>query len=125
VSDDGTLTSIGQSPFADEQMAPCWVEISHDGRFLFTVNTASGSISSYSIDRNGSLTLIGSTPVSSGGAGVGAVDARLSPDGRTLFVNDSKIPAISAFAVDGGDLTELGSPTPLPAGATPAGLAVN
>ena len=125
VSDDGTLTSIGQSPFADEQMAPCWVEISHDGRFLFTVNTASGSISSYSIDRNGSLTLIGSTPVSSGGAGVGAVDARLSPDGLTLFVNDSKIPAISAFAVDGGDLTELGSPTPLPAGATPAGLAVN
>ena len=125
VSDEGTLTSIGQSPFADKQMAPCWVEISHDGRFLFTVNTASGSVSRYSIDRHGSLTLIGSTPVGSGGPGIGAVDARLSPDGETLFVNDSKVPAISAFAVDDGDLTALGSPTPLPAGATPAGLAVN
>ena len=45
VSGDGTLSSIGSSPFADNQTAPCWVEITHDGQFLFTVNTASGSIS--------------------------------------------------------------------------------
>jgi len=38
---DGTLTSIGTSPFADLQTAPCWVEISHDGQFLFTTNTGS------------------------------------------------------------------------------------
>lgn len=124
VAGDGALTSIGDSPFADEQMAPCWVEISHDGNFLFTVNTASGSISRYSIADDGSLTLLGSTPVSSL-AGVGAVDARLSPDGGTLFVDDSRIDAISTFDVDGGSLTDVGSPTPLPAGATPAGLAVN
>jgi hypothetical protein len=46
---DGTLTSIGTSPFADNQTAPCWVEISHDGNYLFTVNTASKTISSYSV----------------------------------------------------------------------------
>ena len=28
---DGTLTSIGASPYPDIQTAPCWVEISHDG----------------------------------------------------------------------------------------------
>jgi 6-phosphogluconolactonase len=105
-------------------MAPCWVEISHDGNFLFTVNTASGSISRYSIADDGSLALLGSTPVSSQ-ASVGAVDARLSPDGGTLFVDDSRIDAISTFAVDGGSLTGVGSATALPAGATPAGLAVN
>jgi hypothetical protein len=33
-SADGTLTPIGSSPFADDQTAPCWVEISHDGQFL-------------------------------------------------------------------------------------------
>src|SRR5258708_16069444 len=38
----GTLTSIGSSPFADNQTAPCWVEITQNGRFLFTTNTASG-----------------------------------------------------------------------------------
>src|SRR5437764_4244029 len=61
---DGTLTSIGASPFADNQTAPCWVEISHDGNYLFAVNTASNSISRYSIAGNGTLTLIGHTPVS-------------------------------------------------------------
>src|SRR5271165_4203088 len=37
----GQLSSIGSSPFADGQTAPCWVEISHDGKYLFTVNTGS------------------------------------------------------------------------------------
>jgi 6-phosphogluconolactonase len=124
-SGNGTLSSIGSSPFADLQMAPCWVEISHDGRFLFTVNTASGSISSYSITRGGTLTLIGSTPVR-GSGGVGAVDARLSPDGRTLYVDESAAGEVGAFAVNGGTLTERAtSPTPLPAGATAAGIVVN
>ena len=91
-SANGTLSSIGSSPFADLQTAPCWVEISHDGRFLFTVNTGSGEISRYSIAPGGTLTLLGSTPVGATG-GVGAVDARLSPDGRYLFVDESRIGA--------------------------------
>jgi 6-phosphogluconolactonase len=122
---DGALSPIGASPFADAQTAPCWVEISHDGQFLFTVNTASGDISRYWIAPNGTLTLLGSTPVSATG-GVGAVDARLSPDGRTLYVDESRIGSVGAFAVEGGNLTELpSSPTSLPAGATPAGIVVN
>jgi len=121
---DGTLSSIGSSPFADLQTAPCWVEISQDGQFLFTVNTGSGTISRYSIAPDGALTLLGSTPVGVSG-GVGAVDARLSPDGRTLFVDESRIGAVGAFAVNGGNLTELASsPASLPAGATPAGVVV-
>ena len=101
------------------------MEITHDGQFLFTVNTGSGEISRYSIAVGGTLTLLGSTPVGDMG-GVGAVDARLSPDGGTLFVDESRIGAIGAFAVKGGALTELrDSPTSLPAGATPAGIVVN
>jgi 6-phosphogluconolactonase (cycloisomerase 2 family) len=122
VAADGTLASIGASPFADNQTAPCWVEITHDGQFLFTVNTGSGSISRYSIAANGTLTLLGSTPVS-GQSGAGAVDARLSTDGRTLYVNESSVPAVDEFAVNGGQLTELGSVS-LPASASPAGVAV-
>ena len=122
---DGTLSPVAGSPFADKQMAPCWVEITHDGRFLFTVNTASGTISRFSIAPGGVLTLLGSTPVGQTG-GVGAVDARLSPDGRYLFVDESRIGMVGAFAVHGGNLTELASsPASLPAGATPAGIVVN
>lgn len=123
VARDGTLFSIEGSPFADEQTAPCWVEITHDGQYLFTVNTASGSISSYRIAPGGSLALLGSTPVS-GGKGVAAVDARLSLDGRTLYVNETAAGQIGEFAVDGGSLTELGS-VPVSTGTGSAGLAVN
>ena len=121
---DGTLSSITGSPFADKQTAPCWVEISHDGQFLFTVNTGSGTISRYSIAASGALTLLGSTAVGATG-GVGAVDARLSPEGGFLYVDESRIGAVGEFAVSGGNLTELtGSPVSLPAGAAPAGIVV-
>jgi 6-phosphogluconolactonase len=123
VAHDGTLSSIGSSPFADQQTAPCWVEISHDGEFLFTVNTGSGSISRYSIAPDGALTLLGSTQVSSQ-AGVGAVDARLSPNGRNLYVDESRVDTLGVFAVDGGQLSEQGT-VALPAGAAPAGVAVS
>ncbi len=123
-SGNGVLSSIGSSPFADQQMAPCWVEITQNGQFLFTVNTASGTISRYSIAPDGALTLLGSTPVRASG-GVGAVNARLSPGGRYLYVDESKIGAVGAFAVHGGNLTELtSSPAALPTGATPAGIVV-
>jgi 6-phosphogluconolactonase (cycloisomerase 2 family) len=123
-SANGVLSSIGSSPFADQQMAPCWVEITPNGQFLFTVNTASGTVSRYSIAPDGALTLLGSTPVRASG-GVGAVDARLSPGGHYLYVDESKIGAVGAFAVHGGNLTELASsPAALPAGATPAGIVV-
>jgi 6-phosphogluconolactonase (cycloisomerase 2 family) len=122
VARDGTLSSIGNSPFADQQTAPCWVEITRDGEFLFTVNTGSGSISSYSIADDGGLTLLGSTPVS-GQSGVGAVDARLSRDGSSLYVDESAADALGVFVVDGGGLSEQDT-VALPAGAAPAGVAV-
>jgi 6-phosphogluconolactonase (cycloisomerase 2 family) len=119
----GQLSPIGASPYADGQTAPCWVEISHDGRYLFTVNTGSGTISSYSINLDGSLVLIGSTPIAGGGADI---DARLSPDGKYLLVDGSGMHFVSVFAVNGGALTELpGSPTSLPAGVTSSAGIVN
>jgi 6-phosphogluconolactonase len=120
VGTDGALTTIGASPFPDGQTAPCWVEISPDGQYLFAVNTASGSISSSSIATGGSLTLLMSTSVN---AAATPEDARLSPDGTTLWVVDPTADTVSGFAVDGGRLTELPtSPTPAPIGATPAGI---
>jgi 6-phosphogluconolactonase len=116
----GQLTSIGSSPYADGQTAPCWVEISHDGRYLFTVNTGSGNISSYSVNPDGSLALIGSFTINGGGADI---DARLSPDGNYLLVDGAGHNFVSVFAVSGGNLTELpSSPTPLPAGASSSGI---
>ncbi|HEX3964284.1 MAG TPA: beta-propeller fold lactonase family protein [Trebonia sp.] len=118
----GQLSSIGSSPYPDGQTAPCWVEISHNGRYLFTVNAGSGTISSYSIHPDGSLVLIGSFAVK---GGAGDTDARLSPDGKYLLVDGPGTHFVSVFAVNGGTLAEVpSSPTPLPGGVTsPAGIA--
>ena len=124
VNPNAKVKSITGSPFADGETAPCWVEISHDGRYLFTVNTGSTTISRYRILANGSLHLLGSTPFSSG-LGIRPFDARLDVSGAHLYVVDAAIASVSGFAVTGGSLKELtSSPAALPAGATPFGLAI-
>jgi 6-phosphogluconolactonase (cycloisomerase 2 family) len=118
---DGTLTAVG-APVANDGGAACWIEISHDGKFLFVVNTASASVSSYSIGAGGSLTFLQST--GPGQIGAGAEDARLSPDGDTLWVVESGTDGVTGFTVAGGTLTPLAS-APGPAGAAPSGIVVD
>ena len=121
VGADGTLTPVG-APVANDGGAACWIEISHDGTFLFDVNTASASISSYAIGAGGSLTFLQST--GPGQLGGGAEDARLSPDGSTLWVVESGTDAVAGFTVNGGTLAPLAEAAG-PAGATPSGIVVN
>jgi 6-phosphogluconolactonase (cycloisomerase 2 family) len=118
---NGTLTPVG-GPVANDGGASCWIEISHDGRFLFVVNTASATISSYSIGSGGTLAFLHST--GPGQIGAGAEDARLSPDGSTLWVVESGTNAVTGFTVDGGTLTPLAEATG-PVGAFPSGIVVN
>jgi 6-phosphogluconolactonase (cycloisomerase 2 family) len=117
----GILTPVG-APAANDGGAACWVEISHDGKFLFAVNTASVSISSYSIGKGGTITFLQST--GPGEIGGGAEDARLSPDGSTLWVVESGGNSVTGFTVDGGTLTPLADAAG-PAGAHPSGIVVN
>jgi 6-phosphogluconolactonase len=118
---DGSLTPVG-APVANEGGASCWIEISHDGSFLFTVDTASATVSSYSIGAGGALTFLQSTPP--GQIGAGAEDARLSPDGSTLWVVESGSNGVTGFSVNGGTLTPLAQATG-PLGAHPSGIVVN
>jgi 6-phosphogluconolactonase len=118
---DGALTPVG-APVANDGGAACWIEISHDGKFLFVVNTASASISSYSIGKGGTLAFLRST--GPGEIGAGAEDARLSPDGKTLWVVESGGDSVTGFTVHGGTLTPLADAAG-PAGATPSGIVVN
>jgi hypothetical protein len=119
---NGVLSPIGGSPFFNDGSASCWVEISHDGRFLYVVNTASSTASIYSIAGDGTLSFSGSTSI----GGAGAEDARLSPDGQSLWIVEGGSDAIAGFFVGpDGTLTSLGPSTPGPAGATPSGIVVN
>jgi hypothetical protein len=124
VMGNGNLTPIGASPFPDTQTAPCWVTISPDGRFLFTTNTGSSTISSFQTMGNGSLAFVSTTGLN-GGSGLGAIDLRIDATGRTLYQLESPAHKIGVLAVTGGTLQELSSsPVLLPAGGSPSGLAM-
>jgi 6-phosphogluconolactonase len=128
VGADGNLASIGSSPYsAGGQIATCWVEISHDGQYLFGVNTGSNSISSFAIAPDGSLTLIGSTALRGAPGNLGALDAGIDPTDHNLYVVERGANAVAALRVNGdGTVSELASsPAPLPSGSAAFGIVVN
>jgi len=127
VSGNGTLTSVGTSPYPDLQTAPCWVALAPDGQHLFAANTGSDSISGYSIAAGGALTLVGSTALN-GGPGIGTFDLGLDPAGRFLYEVDGNKHEVSVLAVKGRTLDELASSPVslgLPANAAPSGIAIS
>lgn len=90
---------------SDTQAAPCWLEISRDGRFAYTTNAASSTISSYRIGRDGSLTLLAAVAATTG---AGPTDIAQSSDGASLFVR-MRSGSVGAYAIgNDGSLTSLG-----------------
>jgi 6-phosphogluconolactonase len=106
---DGTLTLVSPS-VATTETAACWAVVTRDGRYAFTSNTGSGSISGYRVDHGGQLTLLnadGRTTVT--GDGSAPIDLALSLD-NVLYSLDSGIHKISVFQVlSDGSLAPLGS----------------
>ncbi|MFN2431551.1 MAG: lactonase family protein [Gemmatimonadota bacterium] len=107
----------------DTQTDVCWTVITNDGRFAYVTNFGSGTISSYTIAGDGSLTLL-AAEAGRTGPGLGPRDEDLSEDGRFLYVVDVLTQAISAFEVRAdGSLAPVGTFGGLPT--TVAGLAAN
>jgi 6-phosphogluconolactonase (cycloisomerase 2 family) len=91
------------------ETAACWVAVSPDGRFLYTTNAGSGTVSGYSIRPDGTIDLIDSDGVT-GVTGGGVTDVTLTINGRYLYALRSGAGAIAVFRVeDHGGLTSLGS----------------
>lgn len=124
VASDGVLQSIAGSPYPNRQTAPCWMDMTPDGRYLFTVNTAISSISRYEVQDDGSLTLLGNI-ILNDPTNLRAIDARLDAEGKFLYVLGADAGIVTVLAVENGNLTELSAPpASLPDGATPFGIAV-
>ena len=108
---------------ADTESAPCWVVLAKNDRFAYVSNTASGSISTYRVALDGSVTLV-SPDGRSADTGVGSkpIDMALTRNDGLLYVLDSGTAQISAFGVgSGGALLPAGTTSGLPA--TAVGLA--
>lgn len=115
---DVTLDVVSPS-VPTHQTAACWVVVTESGRFAYTSNTGSGSISGYGIDDDGALTLLNADGrTADTGAGSAPTDLALSENGRFLFVLDSATHNIGVFRIRAnGQLQPVGTTEGLPAGA--------
>ncbi len=96
---DGTLTVISGS-VSTEQQATCWVAISRSGRFAYTSNTASGTISVFRVRENGILTLLENVRSTREERPRGEpIDNAVSPNGRFFYVLNGNQGTISVFAI--------------------------
>ena len=123
----GGLFPISSSVSTNGQNAPCWLVTTNDGKYAFTANAASNSISAFSTTAdhaaNGTLALIGSTNL--GSSASHPLDEGLTNDGHALYVLDTGTAGrqISELSVgQGASLSVLGAAGSLPASAS--GLAV-
>lgn len=103
---------------ATNQAAPCWVVVTPDGRYAYTANAGSATISGFAIAGNGSLSLLDpSGATASLGAGAHPLDEAISPDGATFYVLVDGRHTVAAYHVGAdGSLSFLGEAGALPAG---------
>jgi 6-phosphogluconolactonase (cycloisomerase 2 family) len=107
---DGTISVITGS-VQNGQTDVCWVVITNDGRYVYTANFGSGTISSYSLSPSGSLTLLNGAAAFLGDMSQ-PVDMDLSADGRYLYQLLRGTGAVGAFRIEAnGTLTSLGVAT--------------
>ena len=92
--------------------------VTEDGRFTYTTNTGSNSISGYRINREGELLLLDADG-RTGVTGAGPIDMALSRGSRFLYSLNSGDGTISGFRVNAnGGLTSIGDVGGLPLAAT-------
>jgi len=109
IGKNGKLAVESPSVSTNGQAAPCWLIATTNGRFAFTANAGSGTISGYGIGDHGSLHLLLASGVSGNtGAGSTPLDLDLSRGDHFLYVLESGAGRIGAFAVaENGSLTAL------------------
>jgi len=108
---------------ANGQGAACWIAVTPNGRYAYSANAATSTISSFSVRGNGALTLLAGQAGATSNNGV--LDMAVTPDGEQLHAFASRSPQqiVSFNIARDGSLTRIGAVGGVPAGA--AGLAAN
>jgi 6-phosphogluconolactonase (cycloisomerase 2 family) len=125
IAPDGKLLPVSVS-VPTLGAANCWNVVTPNGRFVYTSNAGTDSISGFEIGAHGALRAIGSTIVGMNPAGSANLDISISADGRFLYSLNAGSGAVGMFAIArDGSLVNLGVRGGLPAAAGLNGIAAN
>jgi len=120
---NGTLKPVSAS-LPTLGKATCWDVITANGRFVYTSNAGTASISGFAIARDGSLTPLDNTVVGANPAGSVNLDIAASANGRFLYTLNTGSGSIGIFAVDrDGALQSLTAQDGLPVASGLNGIA--
>ena len=108
VAANGTLVAISTGvPTLGN--ANCWNAVTPDGRFVFTSNAGSSTISGFAISATGVLTPVGATVVGTNPSGSTNLDIAVSVDGKFLYTLNSGTGTVGIFGVQpDGTLNKVG-----------------
>ncbi len=119
LQNNGKLTAIS-SHVTNGQAATCWSVVAKG--YVYDANAGSSSISGYSENRHGQLTLLNPSGVSAT-TDAGSVDLAVSGNGHYLYQEATVAGAIDEFAVqNNGSLVRIGAVTGLPPVAAGMGM---
>ncbi|HVM91237.1 MAG TPA: beta-propeller fold lactonase family protein [Terriglobales bacterium] len=106
--------------------ATCWNVVTPNGKFVYTSNAASATVSGFSISTTGALTPIDGTVLGINPSGSTNLDIAVTADGKFLYTLDSGTGSVSIFGInDDGTLANLGEAGGLSAAAGFNGIAAN
>jgi len=104
--------------------ATCWLAMTPNGRFVYTSNAGSSTISGFNIAANGALTPLAGTILATLPLGSTNLDVTITADGEFLYSLDSGTGVVSIFGIGkDGLLTPLGEVGSLRANAGLNGIA--
>jgi 6-phosphogluconolactonase len=108
VAANGVLSVVSAS-VPTEGAATCWQAVTPDGRYVYTSNSGSSTISGFSIGTNGALTPLSGIVVGILPSGSVNLDIAISADGKFLFTLNSGTGTVNIFGINqDGSLTSLG-----------------
>ncbi len=109
ITEDGTLEPISKA-VPNGQTATCWTRFSRDGRYVFTGNTGSGTISAFTVSPEGELSLLAAVAADTGGPASVPLDLDITRDGKYLYGISSLIGTVKGWRIeDNGTLTPIDS----------------
>jgi 6-phosphogluconolactonase len=119
INGNGKLVKISDHPVENHQTATCWIAITTSTRFAYTTNNGGdgmnpgGTISSYLVASDGSLSLISAIAARTGDA---PVDLVITPNNQYLYNVNAFSGTVSMFEIDqtNGNLISLGEIGGLP-----------